>query len=90
MPLIIEAMDIRLDKVVVRATDSLLEIRALITAEMERRKDPVKEWNPDNLLVIRRPDRSEIVVADRDRPILQYKPEAGDELVLKGPLRVER
>jgi len=81
----VPAKNIQFPNVVVNPTDTLVQVRDQIIQKMAKKGDPVVSYEGANVLVlVNHVTGKEIVIDKENVPIVQYRPDPGSLLILKG------
>jgi len=83
----VPSKNIQFPNIVVYPTDTIVQVRDQIIQKMAKKGDPVISYDGANVMVlVNSATGSEIVIDKETVPIVQYRPDPGSILVLKGNL----
>jgi len=85
---VIPSHSIRLDKVALKSTDGVRELKTLLMHRLEELGNPLVSFSKSAVFVLRGV-HDQTVLDDEDRPILQYRPDPGSEIILKGEIKLK-
>jgi len=88
----VPSKNLKVPNVHIAPTDTVNEVKGLLRTLMEKRGDPILDFDKDGLFVLVNGQDNisrdeQVILKDENIPILQYQPEPGASLIFEGNIR---
>jgi hypothetical protein len=82
----VPAKNIQFPNILINPTDTIVQVREQIIQKMAKKGDPVVSHDTSEIILVNSSNGDQIVINKETVPIVQYRPEPGAVLILKGKI----